>query len=146
MESRLGVEASDEPGALEDLRDWLNDEAALRGRVRTPPSAPRPGELGVLSETLVVAVGAGGVLTALAKALAVYLRQPRRSTVRVKVVAPDGTRTELTVQHAKNAAEVEGLLRMALHADDGHGTGGTASLSGTDGSAPAGDGTAARAD
>ncbi|MFG2326892.1 hypothetical protein [Streptomyces sp. NPDC048568] len=117
MRSLLAVDGSEGPDSLADLRDWLSDEALLRGRVHVPPSAPGAGELGVWSDTLIVAVGAGGALTALARAVAVYVRQPRRSTVRVKVVAPDGARTELTVQHAKNLDEVENLLRTALHAD-----------------------------
>ncbi|WP_329472277.1 hypothetical protein OIE75_26135 [Streptomyces sp. NBC_01723] len=117
MRSLLAVDGSEGPDSLADLRDWLSDEALLRGRVHVPPSAPGAGELGAWSDTLIVAVGAGGALTALARAVAVYVRQPRRSTVRVKVVAPDGARTELTVQHAKNLDEVENLLRTALHAD-----------------------------
>ncbi|MET8903672.1 MULTISPECIES: hypothetical protein [unclassified Streptomyces] len=117
MRSLLAVDGSEGPDSLADLRDWLSNEALLRGRVHVPPSAPDAGELGAWSDTLIVAVGAGGALTALARAVAVYVRQPRRSTVRVKVVAPDGTRTELTVQHAKSLDEVENLLRTALHAD-----------------------------
>ncbi|MFF8575777.1 hypothetical protein ACF06L_31615 [Streptomyces sp. NPDC015408] len=117
MRSLLAVDGSEGPDSLADLRDWLSDEALLRGRVHVPPSTPDADELGAWSDTLIVAVGAGGALTALARAVAVYVRQPRRSTVRVKVVAPDGTRTELTVQHAKSLDEVENLLRTALHAD-----------------------------
>ncbi|MFI7094783.1 effector-associated constant component EACC1 [Streptomyces lydicus] len=115
MRSLLAVDGSEGPDSLVDLRDWLSDEALLRGRVQLPSSAPDAGELGAWSDTLIVAVGAGGALTALARAVAVYVRQPRRSTVRVKVVAPDGTRTELTVQHVKNLDAVENLLRTALH-------------------------------
>ncbi|MEU8137353.1 effector-associated constant component EACC1 [Streptodolium elevatio] len=117
MESRLMVEGSEGPESVADLRDWLGDEDLLHGRVRVPVYAPRPGDMGAWSDTLLVAVGTGGAVTALARSLAVYLRQPRRRTVRVKVVAPDGSRTELTVQHARNVAEVEQLLRTALHSD-----------------------------
>ncbi|WP_327323418.1 hypothetical protein OG735_13520 [Streptomyces sp. NBC_01210] len=117
MESRLAVDGPEGPDTLVEFRDWLSEEPQLRGRVRVPASVPRPGDLGSWSDTLVVAVGAGGALTPLARALAVYLRQPRRSTVRVKVVERDGTRTELTVQHAKDVGEVEHLLRAALHPD-----------------------------
>ncbi|OON81700.1 effector-associated constant component EACC1 [Streptomyces tsukubensis] len=117
MRSLLAVDGSEGPDPLADLKDWLSDESLLRGRVHVPPSAPGAGQLGAWSDTLIVAVGAGGALTALARSVAVYVRQPRRSTVRVKVVAPDGTRTELTVQHAKNLDAVENLLRTALHLD-----------------------------
>ncbi|GAA0318093.1 hypothetical protein GCM10010302_66430 [Streptomyces polychromogenes] len=123
MRSLLATEGSGGPDSLADLRDWLSDEAPLRGRVNIAPSAPGAGELGAWSDTLIVAVGAGGALTALARAVAVYVRQPRRSNVRVNVVAPDGTRTELTVQHAKDLDEVERLLRTALHPDPDTGRG-----------------------
>ncbi|MFE5239485.1 MULTISPECIES: effector-associated constant component EACC1 [unclassified Streptomyces] len=132
MRSLLVMDDSGGPDSLADLRDWLSGEAELRGRVFVQPCAPGTGELGAWSDTLIVAVGAGGALTALARSLAVYFRQPRRSTVRVKVVAPDGTRTELTVQHAKNLDAVETLLRTALHPDPDTGRGAI-----PDGSAPA---------
>jgi len=117
MRSLLAVDGSEGPDSLADLTGWLSDETLLRGRVRVPVSAPGTGELGGWSDIVVVAVGAGGALTALARALTVYLQQPRRSTVRVKVVAPDGTRTEVTVEHTKNLTAVEDLLRTALHPD-----------------------------
>ncbi|MEV6884722.1 hypothetical protein [Streptomyces sp. NPDC051135] len=117
MRSLLAVDGSEGPDSLADLIGWLNDETLLRGRVRSPASTPGAGELGGWTDIVVVAVGAGGALTALARALSVYLRQPRRSTVRVEVVAPDGRRTEVTVEHAKNLTAVEDLLRTALHPD-----------------------------
>ncbi|MET7933803.1 hypothetical protein [Streptomyces sp. NPDC005322] len=119
MRSLLVVNGSDGPDSVGDLRDWLNEEVPLRGRVHVQPVAPDSGELGAWGDTLVVAVGTGGAVTALARALAVYLRQPRRSTVKVRVVAPDGTRTEVTVQHTKSLDAVESLLRTALHSDAG---------------------------
>ncbi|WP_395292380.1 hypothetical protein ACF9IK_01275 [Kitasatospora hibisci] len=115
MESWLAVEAGG-PDAVLDLRDWLTDEPALRGRVRVTAAAPGPGELGSWSDTLVVAVGAGGALTTLAASLKVYLSQPRTSTVRLKTVKPDGSRTEVTAEHLSRA-DVEAVLRTALHPD-----------------------------
>ncbi|MFE9607223.1 hypothetical protein [Streptomyces sp. NPDC006012] len=117
MHSVLAVEGSEGPESLVDLTTWLGDETLLRGRVRVPPPVPGRGELGGWSDVVLVAVGAGGAVTALARSLSVYLRQPRRSTVRIKVVAPDGRRTELTVQHTKDLTAVEELLKTALHAE-----------------------------
>ncbi|WP_372349544.1 hypothetical protein [Streptomyces sp. KL116D] len=118
MRSLVAVDGSEGPDSLAELTGWLNDEKLLRGRVRTPVAEPGAGELGGWTDVVVVAVGAGGALTALARALSVYLRQPRRSTVRVKVVGPDGTRTEVTVEHTKDLTAVEDLLRTALHPDE----------------------------
>ncbi|MER5385505.1 hypothetical protein ABT040_35480 [Streptomyces sp. NPDC002688] len=115
MRSLLAVDGSEGPDSLADLISWLNDETLLRGRVRTHAPVPGTGELGGWTDIVVIAVGAGGALTTLARALSVYLQQPRRSTVRVKVVAPDGRRTEVTVEHTKDLTAVEDLLRTALH-------------------------------
>ncbi|MET8541070.1 hypothetical protein ABZW03_10495 [Kitasatospora sp. NPDC004799] len=113
MESWLAVEAGG-PDAVLDLRDWLAGEPALRGRVRVAPATPGPGELGGWSDVLIVAVGAGGAVTTLAASLRGYLSQPRTSTVRLKTVRPDGTRTEVTAEHVARS-DVETVLRAALH-------------------------------
>ncbi|WP_158835539.1 effector-associated constant component EACC1 [Streptomyces sp. NRRL S-350] len=115
MESWLAVEAGG-PDAVLDLRDWLADEPVLRGRVRVTATTPHQGELGSWSDTLVVALGAGGALTTLAASLKVYLSQPRTSTVRLKTVKPDGTRTEVTAENVARS-DVETVLRAALHTD-----------------------------
>ncbi|WP_051838265.1 effector-associated constant component EACC1 [Streptomyces sp. NRRL WC-3742] len=115
VESWLAVEAGG-PDAVLDLRDWLADEPALRGRVRVTAATPGRGELGGWSDTLVVALGAGGALTTLAASLKVYLGQPRTSTVKLKTVKPDGTRTEVTAEHIARS-DVESVLRAALHSE-----------------------------
>ncbi|MGQ4355840.1 effector-associated constant component EACC1 [Streptomyces drozdowiczii] len=106
MRSLLAVDGSEGPDSLADLISWLNDETLLRGRVRPHAPVPRTGELGGWTDIVVIAVGAGGALTTLARALSVYLQQPRRSTVRVKVVSPDCRRTEVTVEHTKDLTAV----------------------------------------
>ncbi|MEU1287486.1 hypothetical protein [Kitasatospora sp. NPDC005856] len=113
MESWLAVEAGG-PDAVLDLRDWLAGEPTLRGRVRVAPAMAGPGELGSWSDVLIVALGAGGAVTTLATSLRVYLSQPRTSTVRLKTVKPDGTRTEVTAAHVARS-DVEALLKAALH-------------------------------
>ncbi|MBD0695102.1 effector-associated constant component EACC1 [Streptomyces sp. CBMA123] len=115
MESWLAVETGG-PDAVLDLRDWLAGEPALRGRVRVGEAAAGRGELGSWSDTLVVALGAGSALTTLAASLKAYLSQPRTSTVRLKTVRPDGTRTEVTAEHVARS-DVETVLRAALHGD-----------------------------
>ncbi|WKX71904.1 hypothetical protein [Streptomyces sp. XD-27] len=119
MECWLALEGPDRFDAKADLSDWLANEPELRARVRSGPAAPGPGELGGgWADTLAVTLTSGGALTVLARTLAVYLKQPRRRNAQVKVVAPDGRSTEVSVEHAKNVAEVEALLRAALRAQD----------------------------
>ncbi|WP_431042858.1 effector-associated constant component EACC1 [Streptomyces sp. P1-3] len=117
MECWLAVAGEDRFDAKVELTEWLANEPELRGRVRSAPAAPGAGELGGgWADALVVTLSGGGALTVLARTLAVYLKQPRRRNARVEIVAPDGRRTEVSAEHVKSLAEVEALLRVALHA------------------------------
>lgn len=118
MESRLVLDGGDAAAGLASLTDWLRRDGELRGRIRLVRQPPVPGQMGSLVEVLAVAVGAGGAVTVLAKSLAVWLAQPRRSTVRIKVIRSDGTKVEISAEHLRRAGELEGLLRDCLHEDD----------------------------
>ncbi|MFC1402995.1 MULTISPECIES: effector-associated constant component EACC1 [Streptacidiphilus] len=113
MEILIAVRDGSGPDAVADLRDWLTAEPELRGRHRLVPRPPAEGELGGWADTLIVAVGAGGALTTLAKSLSVYLQQPRRSSVRVELVKADGTRLTLTAEQVGDLRQVESLLHAA---------------------------------
>ena len=108
---QLSVEGDEPVEGLADLSDWLHQESELRGLVAYGDAVPKPGELGALSDVLMVAVGSGGTLSVLATSLKVFLAQPRRSDVRIVVTAPDGGRVELD---AKRVDDVELLLRRTL--------------------------------
>lgn len=108
---QLSVKGDEPVEELAELSDWLHQESELRGLVSPGDAVPRPGELGALSDLLMVAVGSGGTLSVLAASLKVFLAQPRRSDVRIVVTAPDGRRVELD---AKRVGDVEQLLRQTL--------------------------------
>lgn len=111
----LLVESDDSGERLAELSDWLGQEAMLRGLVKGN-TTPGPGELGSMTNALVVAVGSGGVLSVLAASLKAYLALPRRSDVRIKVGGrPDGRTVEID---AKRVRDVEALLREALGKDE----------------------------
>lgn len=114
MESWLNV---DGPAGFASLADWLRHEVGLRGRIRPVSAPPKPGEMGSVLDVLTVAVGCGGTLTVLANSLTVWLRQPHRSTVRLSVVRPDGTKVEISGENVRTAAEIETLLRDCLRPD-----------------------------
>lgn len=118
MESRLVLDGVDAALRLASLHDWLRRDDGLRGRVRLIRHPPGPGQMGSLVEVLTVAVGSSVTLTVLAGALTVWLRQPRRSTVHVAVIKPDGTKVEVTGEQLRDARDIEDLLRRCLHQDE----------------------------
>jgi Effector Associated Constant Component 1 len=104
---------------LESLDDWLRGERELAGRVKLAGTAPHDGELGALSECLVVALGSGGAITVvgttLAGALKAWLSHPRRSDVRVEVHRHDGTSVEIDAKRVRAGdIDVEAAIRQAL--------------------------------
>jgi hypothetical protein len=98
---------------LESLGDWLRGEPQLAGRVSATGPEPASGELGVLSDALVVAVGSGGTLSALAMSLKGWLSQPRRSDVRIQVRRDDGAVVEIAADRV-HGHQIEALLREVL--------------------------------
>jgi membrane-associated two-gene conflict system component 1 (EACC1) len=117
VDTRLVVEGADAAAGLASLNEWLRRTDELRGRVRAVPRVPAPGEMGGPIDVLVVAAGAGGVLTVLANSLTVWLNLPRRSTVTVSVERPDGTRVAITGEHLRSPDELAALLETSLHED-----------------------------
>lgn len=114
----ISVEAVDGDGAVdtvENLDAWLRGEPEFSGRVRLEHAAPRPGEMGSITDALIVAVGAHGALTALAGSLRSWFAQPRRSDVRIKITAADGSSLELDAERVRNP-ELEALLARSLDA------------------------------
>lgn len=107
---RVSVVGGDQVAGLESLDGWLRGEPELAGRVRM--SAPRPGdgELGAVTDVLMVAVGSGGALSVLATSLRTWLAQPRRSDIRLRVQGENGSVVEL----AADRVDAEALLRQAL--------------------------------
>ncbi|MFC7615520.1 hypothetical protein ACFQV2_20480 [Actinokineospora soli] len=81
--------------------DWLAVEPELRGRVRYVDAEVGAGELGALSDVLVV----GGAVTALAVSLREYFTQ--RAGVKVVVSGPRG-RVEIDAERAR---DIEALVR-----------------------------------
>jgi hypothetical protein len=90
-------------GGADGLRALTRELDELRGAVRRPPEAPRPGELGALDEALVVAVGQGGALTVLVTVLIAWLRR-RAGEVVIKLTKADGTAVEVKATQVRAMA------------------------------------------
>jgi hypothetical protein len=104
---------------LESLDDWLRGEHSLAGRVRLTGPTPRVGELGAVTDALVVAIGSGGAISvvgaALAGALKGWLSLSRRSDVSIKIHRADGNSVEIDAKRVKAGdVDIEAAIRKAL--------------------------------
>jgi hypothetical protein len=87
MEVRLRLDGDDAGLAdLKSLEDWLLDEPELAScTVSRPAAGPEPGQMGAISDVLVVALGSGGMGAALAGSLSVWLRsRVSQMTIRIR--------------------------------------------------------------
>lgn len=111
--SKFVIAGSDVSAAdLRSLRSWMIDMGELRGPFELRRPEPRPGEMGSLTDALIVAAGSGGAITALAGVLVSWLRH-RTSDLTVKITRPDGTTFEVV------GSRVRGLDGAHLGAEIG---------------------------
>jgi len=101
QQGQLTIRTDGSADDLFQLLKWFNDDDELRGRVSLPPNEIRPGQMGGLADVLVVAVGAGGLGTALVQSLTGWFTYRRSDlTVTVKLgehpeIAFDGKRIDI---------------------------------------------------
>ncbi|MFE3263662.1 hypothetical protein [Streptomyces sp. NPDC059215] len=107
-DSTILLTIDEAPGAddLRSLHDWLGDTDGIRGRVGLAESPPVPGSLGPVTDGLLVALGPGGAVTALATTLVAWTRQ-RRSEVTLKVTRSDGVSFELSGKRIRLLGDAE---------------------------------------
>lgn len=108
MTTRLRLVTGDHDDLL-SLRAWLTDEDSLRGRVFLDLAPARPGEMGGVAEVLVVALGAGGAVTALARSLPAWLRG--HADVTVELTDQTGRTVKIT---ARGAVDAQALIETTL--------------------------------
>lgn len=70
------------------------DVRSLSGPADLQQADPKPGEMGSLTDALVVAAGSGGAITAIAGALVSWLRH-RTTDLTIKITRPDGSALEV---------------------------------------------------
>ena len=122
--STIRLTVDEGPGAdeLRSLQGWLGDVDEVRGRVDLAEGPPAPGSLGPAADGLLVALGPGGAVTALATTLVAWIRQ-RRSEVTLKVTRSDGASFEVSAKRVQllDGADLRGLvdqLATQLDPDD----------------------------
>jgi hypothetical protein len=107
------IRADGHPDELLALLDWLGHDDELRGRVRLIPARAGAERMGDLYEVLTVAVGTGGIASALASSVSTWLIQ-RRSDIKITLHRPgDDISIELDATRVK-APEVLRELRELL--------------------------------
>lgn len=115
MQARIRVTAGrDIVAELASLREWLGREAAFRGRVQVERQPIESGHMGGIADALIVALGAGGAVTALASSVSVWLEQ-RRSDVSIEVSSPNGKKITVTAQRVSDPVA---LIKTVLHSED----------------------------
>ncbi|MEV4502791.1 effector-associated constant component EACC1 [Streptomyces klenkii] len=107
------------PGAVNDLRRWLQRHPELRAHVRQEPAPePAPGTMGAASEILTLLLAPGGVTVALSAAVVAWL-QNRRGNQTVTITLPDGTQVTVASEkvrdlNARDSGELAQRLAEAL--------------------------------
>ncbi|WP_424887736.1 effector-associated constant component EACC1 [Streptomyces sp. XH2] len=107
------------PGAVNDLRRWLQRHPELRSLLRQEPAPePAPGTMGAASELLTLVLAPGGVTVALSAAVVAWL-QNRRGNQTVTITLPGGAQVTVTTERvrdlsAKDSGELAQRLAEAL--------------------------------
>lgn len=102
----------DSADRMEDLRSvltWLKRDQALLGEVGTQGESPEVGQMGIVT-TVVVTLGSGSAITALATSLRTWIVQ-RRSDLILEIKRADGPSVRID---AKRVADTETLIRQVL--------------------------------
>ncbi len=105
MDVEITLDGLDRLDELQSLEEWLLDDPGLVGcPVSRPAAAPTCGEMGALSDVLIVTLGSGGVGAALASSLSVWLRT-RVSGLTVRIRTQQGE-VELEARNVKDPEAV----------------------------------------
>jgi hypothetical protein len=118
----LAVSGDDAAEGVRALDAWLAGEDQLRGRVRQVIQAPEPAAMGSVPDVLMVALGQGGVATALVSVLIAWIRR-QTGTASVTAKRSDGAEFTLSADHVRGLTveEIRALvseLSTALDGDD----------------------------
>ena len=110
--SLAGDNDSDHIADFESLYSWLWGEPALAGCVAEDRRVPLPGEMGGLSDALIVSVGSGGAVSALALSLKAFLSQPRAANIRIHIQG-EGREVDITADNIRRN-QADDLLRQVI--------------------------------
>ena len=102
---------NEDPRYSFSLYEWLRSEEELRGLVTLKRGKSAPGKMGELANIITIAVGSGGMASALVGSFSTWLTQRQNRQITVKVTTNNGGSVEVT---GRDRAEVETLLKDAI--------------------------------
>ncbi|WP_341514535.1 hypothetical protein AAC389_29840 (plasmid) [Rhodococcus qingshengii] len=110
------IQISGNPTDLVLLMEWFRRDEALRGRVQLQASSPHDGQMGGLADVLMVALGAGGVGTALVQSIKAWYTT-RHSDLNLKVTLPNGTEVLVEGKRVKQGETFTNLQALIESVD-----------------------------
>jgi hypothetical protein len=110
----IEIEGGDKAAEYNQLYAWLNGNRDFRGRVTRVIRPATVGQLGGIIELLEVALGSGGVATALAPSLTAWLQRNQHPEIAITVTRG---KSKVTV-NAKGVPDPQALLQDVLRATD----------------------------
>jgi hypothetical protein len=114
---QITIETDGSADDLFQLLEWFNDNDQLRGRVKLPSEQIRPGQMGGLTDVLIVAAGAGGLATALARSLTTWFTV-RRSKIAVTIKTGADSAITLDAERVKMPEVTQALQSMLEQLDN----------------------------
>nr|WTB32606.1 hypothetical protein OG781_26820 [Streptomyces sp. NBC_00830] len=91
------------------LQRWLSGHDDFAGRTRLCRDGPEPGQMGAVLETITVAAGSGGAVTALIGTLSVWMRN---RGAKITATVKKGNRSVTITADRVRAAEMAQLQEM----------------------------------
>jgi hypothetical protein len=109
------VDAVPDEAELRALRDWLMQENPRPGPVSMTQAPLAGDEMGAATDTLQVALGAGGAITVLAGSVSTWI-QTRRQNVKLVLKRADGAELSIDARVKDPEATIETFLKAASEA------------------------------
>ncbi|MFY1691869.1 effector-associated constant component EACC1 [Plantactinospora sp. WMMB782] len=99
-------------GGLEEvlsLQRWLSEQDDFAGRARLLRSDPGPGQMGTVLDTITIAAGGGGALTALLGTMSVWMRH---RGAKITATVKKGNRSVTIDADRVRSADIAALREM----------------------------------
>jgi hypothetical protein len=117
MNVEISISGPSHRAELVSLEDWLLREPRLADcPVNLPPAVPAQGQMGAISEVLVVALGSGGTGAVLAGALTMWLRT-RVNDLTIRIHTPNGD-LEYKARSSKDPNDLISAIRPLVSGND----------------------------
>jgi hypothetical protein len=112
MKTLIQLTGAHAPSELADLQAELGLVDELRGRVTVQQPEAKPGDMGGIAQTLIVALSTQGAGTALAASISTWIRH-RRPSADITITDQDGHSTKITMKDVPSET-LDAVVRRAV--------------------------------